>query len=76
MKSFTSTEARQNFAAVLEQARRDGAVHIQRRDGQAFILTPVSPKRSPLDVQGVTLSPPITREEIVEIIREGRERYG
>lgn len=76
MKSFTSTEARQNFAAVLEQARRDGAVQIQRRDGQAFIVTPVPPKRSPLDVEGVTLSPPITRDEIIDMIREGRERYG
>ncbi len=76
MKVYTSTEARQNFAAVLEQARRDGAVRIQRRDGQAFLLTPAPEKRSPLDVPGVTLSPPITREEIVAAVREGRERWG
>jgi Antitoxin Phd_YefM, type II toxin-antitoxin system len=40
VKSYTFSEARQNFAAVLEQARRDGAVRIQRRDGQSFVLTP------------------------------------
>lgn len=76
MKGYSSTEARQNFAAVLEQARRDGAVHIQRRDGQAFILTPAPRKLSPLDVEGVKLATPITRDEIIEIIRESRERYG
>src|SRR5256885_13305267 len=30
MKSYTFSEARQNFAAILEQARREGAVRIQR----------------------------------------------
>src|SRR5262249_37768924 len=40
VKSYTFSEARQNFAAILEQARRDGAVRIQRRDGQSFVLTP------------------------------------
>lgn len=33
-------------------------------------------RRSPLDVKGVTPAPPITRDEIVQVIREGRERYG
>ena len=40
MKSYTFSEARQNFAAILEQARREGAVRIQRRDGQSFVLRP------------------------------------
>lgn len=76
MKSYTSTEARQNFAALLEQARSDGAVRIRRRDGQAFILSPEIPKRSPLDIEGVKLEKPITLDEIVAAVREGRERYG
>ena len=76
MRRYTSSQARQNFAAVLEQARREGAVRIERRDGQAFIIIPDRAKRSPLDVKGISLDPPITREEILQVIREGRERYG
>lgn len=32
--------------------------------------------RSPLDVEGVTLATPISLDDIVAAIREGRERYG
>ena len=38
MKSYTTTEARQNLAAVLEEARRDGGVRILRRNRQSFVL--------------------------------------
>ena len=75
MKSYTFSEARQNFAAILEQARRDGAVRIQRRDGQSFVLTPEAQKASPLDVAGVQLSRPVTRNEIIESIQESRQNY-
>ena len=75
MKSYTFSEARQNFAAMLEQARRDGAVRIQRRDGQSFVLTPEVQKASPLDIPGVQLSRPMTREEILESIQESRRNY-
>jgi hypothetical protein len=75
MKSYTFSEARQNFAALLEQARRDGAVRIQRRDGQSFVLTPEIRPASPLDVAGITPAQPISRDEILESIREGRRSY-
>ena len=75
MKNYTLSEARQNFAAILEQARRDGAVRIQRRDGQTFVLTPESSSVSPLDVQGVTPVQNISRDDILESIREGRRSY-
>jgi PHD/YefM family antitoxin component YafN of YafNO toxin-antitoxin module len=75
MKSYTFSEARQNFAAILEQARRDGAVRIQRRDGQSFVLTPEIQKVSPLDIPGVHLSRPMTRQEILESIQESRRSY-
>jgi hypothetical protein len=54
MKSYTFSEARQNFAALLEQACRDGAVRIRRRDGQSFVLTPEPDSVSPLNIPGVT----------------------
>lgn len=75
MKSYTFSDARQNFAAVLEQARRDGAVRIQRRDGQSFVLTPEIPRASPLDIPGVELNPSITQNEIIETIKESRRSY-
>jgi hypothetical protein len=75
VKSYTFSEARQHFAAILEQARRDGAVRIQRRDGQSFVLTPETQNVSPLDIPGVQLNRPVTRKEILESIQEGRRTY-
>ena len=74
MKVYTYSEARQNLASLLEEARREGAVRIQRRDGQSFVLTPESTSSSPLDVEGVDLR--ITRDEIVGFVRESRRDYG
>ncbi len=75
MKSYTISEARQQLASILEQARRDGAVRIQRRDGQNFVLTPEPVKESPLDIPGITLALPITRKDILQSIQEGRRNY-
>lgn len=74
MMEFTFSQARQNLAAVLEQAARDGEVRIRRRDGRVFVLRPQIPMESPLDVGTVDLG--VSTGEIVEMIREGRERYG
>ena len=75
MKSYTFSEARQHFATVLEEAQRDGAVRIQRRDGQSFVLLPERPTLSPLDIAGITPSQPINRDDIVTSIQDGRHRY-
>ena len=74
MRVYTYSEAWQNFASVLEIAQRDGAVRIRRKDGRLFVLQPEPSGASPLDVDGVELG--VTGAEIVEMIREGRERYG
>ena len=74
MRSYTTSEARQNFADVLEEARRAGAVRIRRRDGQSFLLRPEPSTASPLDVPGVTPAEPITRVEILAAVEEGRRR--
>ena len=73
MRIYTYSEARQNFASVLEMAQRDGAVRIRRKDGRSFLLRPESSETSPLDVEGVDLG--VTGADIVEMIREARERY-
>ena len=74
MKAYTYSEARANFASVLEEAERDGAVEIRRRDGAIFRILP-SPKSkiSPLDVAGVKLGVPTA--DLVAAVREGRERF-
>lgn len=70
MKEFTYSEARQRLAALLERARREGAVRIRRKDGQVFVLRPERSTGSPLDVPAIGTR--LSREEIVEAIREGR----
>ena len=72
MEVYTFSEARQNFASILDHAKKQGSVRIRRRDGQSFIITPEIPNDSPLNVEGVNLD--LSREEIVDFIREGR-RY-
>jgi prevent-host-death family protein len=41
MKSYSYSEARGNFATVLDEAERDGAVEIRRRDGRVFRILPL-----------------------------------
>jgi len=72
MKVYTFSEARQNFAAVLENAQKEGAVRITRRDGRVFTIQPEKQSRSPLAVKAVNLK--LGRAEIVSSVREGRER--
>jgi prevent-host-death family protein len=72
MKSYTYSEARGNFATVLEEAERDGAVEIRRRDGAVFRILPARSKASPLDVKGVKIG--VSSADLVAIVREGRER--
>ena len=72
MTVFSYSQARQNFAAVLDKAAKEGAVLIRRKDGSVFTLTPQKPNASPLDVKGVRTK--ISTQEIVRAVRESRRR--
>jgi len=73
MKSYSYFEARGNFATVLDEAERDGAVEIRRRDGTVFRILPLrKSKASQLDVKRVKLG--VSAADLVAIVREGRER--
>jgi PHD/YefM family antitoxin component YafN of YafNO toxin-antitoxin module len=72
MREYSFTEARQNFASILEEAKNEGAVCIKKRDGESFYIKPANTKKSPLDVIGIDLG--ISSEEIVSSIRECRDR--
>lgn len=73
MKAYTYSEARENFATVLEEAERDGAVEIRRRDGAVFRILPARrPKASPLDVKGVKIA--VRTADLLAAVRTSRER--
>ena len=73
MKSYSYSEARGKFATVLDEAERAGAVEIRRRDGSVFRILPLrKSKASPLDVKGVKVK--LSADDLVAIVREGRER--
>ncbi len=72
MKIYTYSEARQKLSSVLEEAEIYGKVMIKRRNGTVFTITKTESQNSPLDVPGVDTD--IKRDEIVDIIREIRER--
>ena len=69
MREYSFTEARQSFAAILDEAKKEGVVCIKKRDGETFFLKPAPPKKSPLDVKGVDLG--LSSAEIVDVIRKG-----
>lgn len=72
MTTFSTAEAEKQLSKLLEQARAEGEVRIKGTDGQEFIVRPAN--RSPLDVGQVKVNPPLTADEIVRAVREGRER--
>ena len=72
MKEYSFTEARQNFAATLEIAKKEGVVCVRKKGGEAFYIRPATPKGSPLDVKGVDLK--LGATAIVDLVRQGRER--
>lgn len=72
MQVYTYSEARQKLSVVLEQAENTGKVIIRRKDGRTFALIPEKMSISPLNVPSIKAN--ITTKEIIDIIREGRER--
>ena len=72
MKTYKFSEARQNLAALLDEATSTGEVRISRRDGRSFVIRPAKTKRSPLDVPGIDTD--LSGEEIVKTIRDSRRR--
>jgi hypothetical protein len=72
MTIYTYSEARQNLASILEEARTEGEVRIKRRDGQEFVVKPARANGSPFNVKGVKSD--ISADEIVDAVRESRAR--
>jgi hypothetical protein len=75
MRTYNYSEARQNFTSVLNTALKEEVI-IPRSDGSKFKIIPIrdaqTKGKSPLEgIKGIKAN--ITTQELVEIIREGRE---
>jgi len=71
--SMMSAEAREKLASLLDQAARGGDVRIKRRDGKVFVIKIIKRADSPLNVKDLKLN--LTRQEILESIRQGRREH-
>ena len=72
MRIYTFSEARQKLASLLDKVRLEGEVRIRRKDGTVYAIKQVKEEVSPLEAAGIRTT--LTAEEIVEYVREGRER--
>jgi hypothetical protein len=73
MNVYTYTEARRELASLLDKASEEGAVRIQRRNGQSFVLRPEPKEESPFD--GVTgVKTDLSGADVVEMVRASRKR--
>lgn len=70
MTVYTYSQARQNFASLLDKASAEGEVLIKRKDGQVFSMKPEKSIKSPLSVKGI--KPFITTKELIDVIRKQR----
>lgn len=75
MKVYNYSEARQNFATVLNTSLNEEVI-ISRKDGSKFKIVPImintKKMKSPFDIGGIKTK--VKTEEIVNTIRELRER--
>jgi len=75
MKVFNYSEARQNFAAIFNTALKEDVI-ITRKDGNKFRLVTIheqKKRQSPFEaVKGIKTG--VTMVDIIDAIREGRER--
>ena len=71
---YTTSQIQKQLSALLKKALSEGQIQFRSKDGQVFVIRPVRPaKKSPLDVRSVKL--PIKTNDILQAVRESRERY-
>ncbi len=84
---YTTSQVQKQFSILLKKALSEGQVQFKTRDGQLFVISPVRARaathaprcgcsageKSPFEVRSVKL--PITRADILQSIRDSRERH-
>ena len=71
MLVMTYSEARQNFASILDKSKIDGAVLVKRSDGSMFRISPEQNTTSPF--AGVKTLFDLQHSDIMQALRETRE---
>ena len=76
MKLYMYSSARQRLAEVLEDASRDGRVHIRRQDGRVYAVAPVpTAAASPFaNVTGRSVRTVTSKELLGSLREEGWKR--
>ena len=71
MVVVTYSEARQNFASILDKSKNDGAVLVKRADGSVFRISPEVSESSPF--AGIKTLFDIRHDDIMQSLKETRE---
>lgn len=71
MLVVTYSEARQNFASILDKSKNDGAVLVKRADGSVFRISPEVSESSPF--AGIKTLFDIRHDDIIQSLKETRE---
>ena len=74
---YTISQVQKQFSTLLKKVLSEGQIKFKTPDGQVFVIYPVpavkKTKKSPLEIQSIKL--PITTNDILQSVRESRERY-
>ena len=68
---MTYSDARQNFASVLDKSESDGAVLVKRADGSLFRISPEQKGQSPFE--GIKTLFDLQHNDIMQALKESRE---
>ena len=68
---MTYSDARQNFASVLDKSESDGAVLVKRADGSLFRISPEQKEKSPFE--GIKTLFDLQQKDIMQALKETRE---
>ncbi|MBR4791308.1 MAG: prevent-host-death protein [Treponema sp.] len=71
MLVMTYSDARQNFASVLDKSESDGAVLVKRADGSLFRISPEQKGQSPFE--GIKTLFDLQQNDIMQALKESRE---
>jgi len=71
MHVYNFAETQRNLAFIFAQAELEGGVQITGENGQVFMLAPLKARKSPLDINSVSLN--LSADEIISFIHEGRK---
>ena len=74
---YTTSQVQKQLPDLLQKALLEGQIQFKTKDGRIFVIRPVITEKitdkSPLDVRSIKL--PVTTNDILQAVRESRDRY-